>query len=62
MIDEDITVTRGKFGSTEQISVWKLVVGDVIYVAAGQRVPGDCLVLESSDFKVDENVNDKFRI
>lgn len=31
-------------------------------VTAGQRVPGDCLVLESSDFQVDENVDDKFKL
>ena len=62
LIDEQTTVTRGKFGATEQISVWDLVVGDVIMVKSGQRVPGDCLVLESSDFQVDENVDDKFRL
>jgi magnesium-transporting ATPase (P-type) len=31
-------------------------------VSAGQRVPGDCLVLESSDFKVDENIDEKFKL
>jgi magnesium-transporting ATPase (P-type) len=62
MIDEDVTVTRGKFGSTEQISVWDLVVGDVIMVGPGQRVPGDSLVLEASDFKVDEDIDEKFRL
>ena len=31
-------------------------------VSAGQRVPGDCLVLEASEFKVDEDVDEKFRI
>ena len=50
LIDETTTVTRGKFGATETISVWDLVVGDVIMVKAGQRVPGDALVIESSDF------------
>jgi Ca2+-transporting ATPase len=62
MIDDHVTVTRGKLGSTEIISVWELVVGDVLYVDAGQRVPADCLVLESSDFKVDEDIDEKFRI
>lgn len=62
MMDETITVNRGKFGSFEQISIWELVVGDVIMVGPGQRVPGDCLVLDASDFKVDENVDEKFRL
>jgi magnesium-transporting ATPase (P-type) len=62
MIDETVTVNRGKFGSFEQISIWDLVVGDVIRVGPGQRVPGDCLVLESSDFKVDEDTDGKFRL
>jgi Ca2+-transporting ATPase len=31
-------------------------------VGPGQRVPGDCLVLDASDFKVDENVDEKFRL
>jgi len=62
LIDESITVTRGKFGATEQISVWDLVVGDIVMVKAGQRVPGDALVLEASDFQVDENVDEKFKL
>jgi hypothetical protein len=31
-------------------------------LSAGQRVPGDCLVIESSDLTVDENVDDKFKL
>ena len=36
------------------VSVWDLVVGDVIILEAGQRIPADCLVIESSDARVDE--------
>ena len=61
-MDEVITVNRGKFGSFENISIWDVVVGDIILVGPGQRVPADCLVLESSDFKVDEDADEKFRL
>ena len=30
--DENITVIRGKFGATENINVWELVVGDIILI------------------------------
>jgi len=36
------------------VSVWDLVVGDVILLEAGSRIPADCLVIESSDAQVDE--------
>jgi magnesium-transporting ATPase (P-type) len=57
MMDETITVNRGKFGSFENISIWEVVVGDIILVGPGQRIPADCLVLDSSDFKVDEDAD-----
>jgi len=62
LIDEQITVIRGKFGATETISIWDLVVGDIILVSEGQRIPADCVVLESSDFTVDEEIENKFRL
>ena len=49
---ESVTVIRGKFGSTQDISVWSIVVGDVILLTTGQRVPADCLVLDGSDLEV----------
>lgn len=61
LIDEEVTVTRGKFGSTEQHNIWNLVVGDVISVKSGQKIPADCLVLSGAEFKVDEDVESKFR-
>jgi len=47
--EEEVTVIRGKFGATSSISVWDLVVGDVILLDTGARVPADCLIVESSD-------------
>jgi P-type Ca2+ transporter type 2C len=49
MQEMDVPVIRGKFGATQTISVWDIVVGDVILLEAGARVPADCLVIESAD-------------
>lgn len=51
---EDISVIRGKPYSTRSISVWDLVVGDVILLETGSRIPADCLVIESVGLEVDE--------
>ena len=55
--DERVPVIRGKFGASLSISVWELVVGDVILLETGSRVPADCLVVESSDLAVDETID-----
>jgi magnesium-transporting ATPase (P-type) len=52
--EEFISVIRGKPYSTRSISVWDLVVGDVILLETGNKVPADCLILESTGVKVDE--------
>ena len=49
---ERISVIRGKAFQTRSISVWKLVVGDVIMLETGSRVPADCLVIESTNLEV----------
>ena len=45
--DENVTVIRGKFGTTHEVNVYKLVVGDIILLETGARVPADCLLIES---------------
>lgn len=52
--DESIPVIRGRLGATQTISVWELVVGDVILLETGQRVPADCLVIDAQDLMVTE--------
>lgn len=56
MLEESVTVIRGKLGSTTTQSVWSLCVGDVILLESGARIPADCLVIESDDLEVDEDV------
>lgn len=49
-----IPVIRGKFGATHSRSIWELVVGDVIHLTSGDRIPADSLIIESSDLLVEE--------
>ena len=44
--NETVSVIRGKAFQTRTISVWDLVVGDVILLDSGDRVPADCLIIE----------------
>jgi Ca2+-transporting ATPase len=56
--DEEITVIRGKYNATHKVKVHTLVVGDVILLETGQRVPADCIVIDSVDLRVDEKPED----
>jgi magnesium-transporting ATPase (P-type) len=53
--DESITVLRGKYGATQGCDVYQLVVGDVIILETGSRIPADCLVIDSTDLEIDES-------
>lgn len=54
--EETVPTIRGKFGATSSISIWNLVVGDVIILHTGSKVPADCLVIEASDLEVKEPI------
>jgi len=54
--DEDIPVIRGKHGATQSVNIYDLVVGDIILLDTGCRVPADCLLLDGLDVKVDESM------
>jgi len=54
--EESVAVIRGKFGATQSVSVWELVVGDVVLLEAGARLPADCLVIESADLHARETL------
>jgi magnesium-transporting ATPase (P-type) len=56
--DEKLIVIRGKHNATKNISVWSIVVGDIVLLQTGQRVPADCIIIESSDLVVDETPDD----
>lgn len=48
-----MTVLRGQYGTTQEILQTDLVVGDVVMLQAGDRVPADCLLIEEMDMFVD---------
>ena len=52
--DEELPVIRGKRGSMQTVSIWDLVVGDVIQLGPGDKVPADCLVVSSANLRVKE--------
>lgn len=41
------------------MSVWKLVVGDIVLLDTGMRVPADCLIISSEEMAVDESPEDE---
>lgn len=53
--NQTVTVLRGQYGTTQQVLASKLVVGDVIMLEAGDRVPADCLLIEEMDMFVDQS-------
>jgi Ca2+-transporting ATPase len=40
---------------TRTLPIGELVVGDVIKLESGMRVPADCILLEGTDFATDES-------
>lgn len=47
--EEKVPVIRGKLGATQSISVWDVVVGDVVILETGASVPADCLIIDAQD-------------
>tara|TARA_B110000285_G_C15024737_1_gene563525 strand:- start:744 stop:917 length:174 start_codon:yes stop_codon:yes gene_type:complete len=48
-----VTVYRGQFGAVKSIHICGLVVGDIIDLSAGDRVPADCVLIEEMNMTVD---------
>lgn len=49
-----VTVLRN--GKKEVIKSFELVPGDIVFISEGERIPADCIVVETSNFSVDESV------
>ena len=54
-----VTVLRGAFGTAMSIPIRELVVGDIIQVQQGDRVPADCIVFQELNLIVDESIYGK---
>ena len=57
-LDESLTTIRGKIGSMQSVNAWDLVVGDVIVLTAGDKVPADAIIFESQNLTVDQECCD----
>lgn len=53
---ETISAFRGRDGYSTTFLVDQLVVGDVILLNAGMRIPADCILIESFDMICDETL------
>ena len=56
---ETCVVYRGAYGMGVEIPVQEIVVGDIIEVKQGYRVPADCILVEEMNIKVDQSQYDK---
>ena len=53
---EDFIATyRGKNGDTVTLPIAELVVGDVIKIESGMRIPCDCILIDGTDIFTDES-------
>lgn len=52
--NDRINVFRGKKGVTCNLAYHELLVGDIVELEAGMRVPADCVLVESRDVMCDE--------
>lgn len=52
--DEEVNTVRGQYGLSQPSKVFELVVGDIILIEAGMRIPADCILIDSMDVTVDE--------
>jgi magnesium-transporting ATPase (P-type) len=48
-------VFRGNYGTTISVPIKKLVVGDIIDLNQGDRVPADCILIEEMNITVDQS-------
>lgn len=55
IMNEKSTVLRGQYGTSQTIYSKDLVVGDIVLLNQGDRVPADCLLIEEMDMKVDQS-------
>jgi magnesium-transporting ATPase (P-type) len=52
--NEEVNVVRGQYGLPQPCRVWDLVVGDIILIETGMRIPADCILISGMDITVDE--------
>ena len=53
--NQKVIVTRGARGNSTSIAIRDLVVGDIVDIKQGDRVPADCILVEEMSIKVDQS-------
>lgn len=53
--NQKVIVTRGARGNSTSIAIRELVVGDIVDIKQGDRVPADCILVEEMGIKVDQS-------
>lgn len=43
--NEEVNVIRGQYGLSQPIKVFDVVVGDIILIETGMRIPADCILI-----------------
>jgi Ca2+-transporting ATPase len=54
--NQTISVYRGAFGTVVKIPVRDIVVGDIVDLHQGDRVPADCILVEEMNITVDQSM------
>lgn len=54
--NQEAIVYRGAYGTCSQIPIKELVVGDIIDIQQGDRVPADCILVEEMNITVDQSL------
>ncbi len=54
--DEEVAVIRGIYGHSQTCKVVNVVVGDIIAIEAGMKIPADCILLDGQDVVCDETM------
>ena len=52
--NDKVNVLRGHMGTSQTVYCKDIVVGDVVLLGEGDRVPADCMLIEETDIKVDQ--------
>lgn len=55
-MNEEVSVVRGQYGLSQPCKVFDVVVGDVIIIEPGMRVPADCVLFQGLDITTDETL------
>jgi Ca2+-transporting ATPase len=59
--NQEISVIRGQYGLSMQVYIDELVVGDIVLIETGMRMPADCILLDGMDVTADETIYNEGR-